>query len=172
MSGFYMLKQGNINKNREVIGEILLRTDHLFRDKGFYREYHTHFFEECLRDNIRYVELRTGFAEFTNRENPEEIKNSILFLRPGFSMKDYFYHSDSLNSPDPAAPDAEFLELILSARDDAAGNKPRRLKVKAILTASRNKTMHNMKGTCKKVDAAIAMKNGIALVKHETPLVY
>ena len=167
MSDFYMLKQGHINKNWEVFGEIFLRTDHLFQDEGFYKEYHKCFFKECLQDNIRYVELRTGFAEFANWEQTEEIKNSIVFLRPDFNVKDYLYHSEPLNDPEPLKPDTRFLRAIIEARNEAAENHPEKLMVKVILTANRNKAMNNMSDVCKKVDTAIAIKNCIGCYEKD-----
>lgn len=173
LSDFYISEPSDIDTNWDMFGRIYIRTEHLFRDAGFYKEYHTRFFKECLEDNISYVELRTGFAEFTKGDKLEEIEKGIVFLRPGFSMKDYFYHADPLTSPDPTNPDAEFLQLISSAKEQAneewekSGKPARKLEVKVILTANRNKAIHNMKDTCDKVDAAISMKNGIGSGRKE-----
>lgn len=175
ISSFCLSEPDDIITNWTEFGKIFMRTNHLFRDRGFYEKYHTCFLEECMYDNIGYVELRTGFAEFADWTKKEEIRNSILFLRPDFSMKDYFYHADMVDRLDPVTPDAEFLELILSARDQAmvnwinAGKPDKELAVKVILTANRNKAQTKPEEAGQKIDAAISMKNGLASVKHNTP---
>lgn len=175
MSNFCLSKPDDIIINWTAFGKIFMRTNHLFRDRGFYEKYHTHFFEECIYDNIGYVELRTGFAEFTDWTKKEEIRNSILFLRSDFSMKDYFYHADMVDRLDPVVPDAEFLELILRAQGQAINNwntkhkSQKMLDVKVILTANRMKAQTRPREAGQKVDAAISMKNGIVSVKYKTP---
>lgn len=180
-TNFYMLKEGEIDTSWEEFGILFMRTNHLFQDRNFYKQYHTRLFEECLEDNISYVELRTGFADFADWENNEETQNSIIFLRSDFRIRDCIYHTEPMNILDPIAPNAEFLELILEARDEAVKNwsKPsepsepselsKTLEVKVILTANRNKTMRDMKDTCDKIDAAISMKNGFVSVKKREP---
>lgn len=165
MASFYLPGGNDITQNWTAFDKIFMRTGHLFFDRGFYEEYHKRFFEECLEDNIRYVELRTGFVEFSNWENREEIKNSILFFRPDFSVQDCLYHADMVYKLNPVAPDAKFLELMLRARNSATKDNPERLGVKVILTANRNKVnaeTESMAEAGKKVDAAIAIKNGLA----------
>lgn len=176
LSDFYISESRDIETNWKRFGTIFLRTDHLFQNRNFYQEYHKRFFEECLEDNISYVELRTGFAEFTDWSKTEEIRKNILFLRPDFSVKNSIHHAEPLNSPDPVNPNAEFLEAILTAKNAAINNWEKSpvppgfsktLEIKVILTANRNKAMHNMEDTCKKVDAAISMKNCIGKVRKD-----
>ena len=119
-----------------------------------------------MADNIKYVELRTGFQEFKDWSNSEEIKNSIVFLRPGFRMEDYFHHADMMVNVTPHEPDTKFLKMILKAKNEADED----LEVKVILTANRNKTMVDLTETCKKIDTAIAIKNGIGAGKDETAI--
>ena len=174
MSDFCMSEPSDVDANWKVFGVIFMRTELLFQDRIFYREYHKRFFLECLEDNISYIELRTGFADFTTWTNQEEIHKGIVFLRQDFSMRDYFFHADPLTGPNPTKPDVEFVELILDARNQAVDQWYKEhicnatLDVKVILTANRRKTMSNMKDTCDKVDAAISMKNGLGEVKYGT----
>ena len=168
-SSFFMERYEDINTNWEVFGEIFMRTEHLFRDMEFYKLYHKSFFIECMINNISYVELRTGFTEFTDWNKPKEIENGIVFLRPDFNMKEYFYHFDSLSSPNPLSPDVNFLQMILEAKKEAEEiyKNKKTIEVKVILTANRNKTMHNTEDTCKKIDTAIAIKNRVSSISDE-----
>lgn len=164
LNDFCISEPRDIETNWKKFGTVFSRTDHLFKNRDFYKEYHTRFFEECLEDNISYVELRTGFEEFNIPNKKEEIENGIVFLRPGFRIEAYFEHADAMTAPEPTNPNADFLKAILEAKDAAVKNwkeKGMTLEVKVILTANRNKTMRNMQNTCDKIDAAISMKNGI-----------
>lgn len=162
-ASLYMQRQNSdIKENWKNFTDVFSRTVHLFTDANFYGKYHEHFFNECLKDNIKYVELRTGFQEFRDWNKEEEIKKSIIFLRQGFSMKDFFHHYDMMVSATPNDPNREFLIKILEAKNEVNKNKDEKekLKVKVILTANRNKATDLIE-TFKKVDAAIAMKNRI-----------
>ena len=164
LSDFCISEPRDIETNWKKFGTVFSRTDILFQNRDFYIEYHTRFFEECLEDNISYVELRTGFAEFKIGNKNEEIEKSIVFLRPGFRIDAYFEHADSMTAPNPTNPNADFLKAILEARAAAVKEKDKTLEVKVILTANRNKAMRNMKDTCDKIDTAISMKNCIGSV--------
>lgn len=174
MSFFYLSGQADIEVSWKKFTDVFSRTDHLFKDQDFYELYHQWFFEECLNDNIRYVELRTGFEGFTDWNKQEEIGKGIVFLRPGFRMEDYLYHADLLSNPNPLAPDTTFLDKILSAKDNAMKGKAcKPIKVKVILTANRNKEISDENNdkdeTRNKVDTAITIKNRIGQRGAEIP---
>lgn len=150
-------------------GKIFARTKSLFVNKDFYHDYHKIFFEECMKNNIFYVEIRTGFEEFTDFSKKEDIKKGILFLRPDFKLENFFYHENMLTDVSPVTPDTEFLEIIKSAEQEAIKSIKKQFplctradnfKVKVILTANRiTKDRDVVRNVVNKMDAAIVIKN-------------
>lgn len=161
----FFKKKGNWNE----FNNIFCRTKALFECKKFYKFYHENFFKACIENKILYVEIRTGFQEFSvpneKSEDIEGIRKGIIFLRPDFAVEDFFYHENMMTDTNPAAPDIEFLRQIKLARDSAREmaeySDAGRFEVKVILTANRNiKTdSKDFENVLKKMDAAIAIKN-------------
>lgn len=168
-------------------GNIFVRTKSLFLNRNFYLGYYQIFFEQCMHNNIFYVEIRTGFEEFSDFSGGEDIRKGIIFLRPDFNMEDFFYHENMLTDVNPSEPEIEFLRIIKEAEETAIENvrKQHRLrnkadsfKVKVILTANRNVKIEEIDNVLKKMDAAIIIRNnhydnipeviGFDLVSHES----
>lgn len=153
-------KKGNWSE----FNNIFCRTKALFECKEFYGSYHKKFFEECVKNKIFYVEIRTGFQEFTvsdkESDTLEGIRKGIIFLRPGFKAEDFFYHENMMTDTNPAVPDIEFLKQIKQAMD-SVNICDTKLEVKVILTANRNtKTdTEEINNVLRKMDAAITIKN-------------
>lgn len=152
--------------NWAEFNKIFCRTKSLFECKTFYRAYHEKFFEECIKNNIFYVEIRTGFQEFTvsgeESDTVEGIRKGIIFLRPDFAVKDFFYHENMMTDTNPAAPDIEFLKQIKQATDNVRKKyNCKKFEVKVILTANRNTKTESLAfvNVLKKMDAAITIKN-------------
>lgn len=151
---------------------IFIRTKSLFENRDFYRLYHQKFFENCIENKIFYVEIRTGFQEFTDFSNHNAIGERILFLRPGFTIETVFHHENMLTDTNPTSPDIEFLRVIESARENAIHNKKisqDEFELKVILTANRNSKMEaqELENVLKKMDAAIAIKNLLSYGKEK-----
>ena len=147
---------------------IFARTKSLFLNEDFYSGYHQIFFEQCMQNNIFYVEIRTGFEEFSDFSSGEEIRKGIIFLRPDFSMEDFFYHENMLTDINPSEPEIRFLEVIKEAEEAAIenmkqkkylGEKADEFEVKVILTANRNAKESEINNVLKKIDAAIVIRN-------------
>ncbi len=143
---------------------IYVRMEPLFQIKEFYAVYHEKLFALCGENHIHYVELRVGFEELVDLDDwkPE----TLVSLREGFRLEDYFYHKDMMLSAAPNEPKAEFLQIILEAAERSSLGKE---NVKVILTANRNPRKkepealaENRKKICFKLDTAIAIKNGMA----------
>lgn len=166
-------------KDWTEFNNIFCRTKALFECKEFYGIYHEKFFEECIKNNISYVEIRTGFQGFSvsgeKSITNEEVKKGIIFLRPDFMAADFFYHENMLTDTNPAELDIEFLKQIKLARNSVRRKKEYqdadKFEVKVILTANRNtKTEEAFKNVLKKIDAAIAIKNIYNDVKKESDI--
>lgn len=154
----------NEKGNWPEFNNIFCRTKALFENKKFYMSYHEKFFKECIKNKIFYVEIRTGFQEFSvsdkNADDIEGIRKGIIFLRPDFAVEDFFYHENMLTDTNPAKPDIEFLKMIKLAGDSARETE-NKFEVKVILTANRNTKTDpkDFENVLKKMDAAIAIKN-------------
>ena len=73
--------------------------DKLILDKEFYTKYHKCFFEECVDDNIEYVELRSGYAAFTNMNTSDAARlgvEHLTVLCSEYSYKKHFYFKEML----------------------------------------------------------------------------
>lgn len=170
--------------------KVFARTKSLFENIYFYYNYHKCFFEKCMENNIFYVEIRTGFQEFTNFSKSEDIAKGIIFLRPDFNIENYFYHENMFTDVSPVTPDIEFLKIINSAQRGAVTSMKKKcpkctqaddFKVKVILTANRTTNERDViKNVVNKMDAAIVIRNmrdtfdipeviGFDLVAQELP---
>lgn len=72
----------------DALNEMFARIDDLFNDQEFYKEYHMRFFLECLKDGIKYVEMRCGFTKFEPSEQ-DGIRNSPI-LHPDYAFENHF----------------------------------------------------------------------------------
>lgn len=159
----------NEPKNWTEFRNIFARTDLLFSSEEFYKCYHRKFFVMCIKNKIPYVEIRTGFQNFTNFNSKKDIKRKIIFLRPEFTMEKFFSHKNLMTVTNPDSADIKFLEQIKLAQDEAKTEINKETKkevdfeVKVILTANRNAKMeqddkeHN--NVLSKMDTAIVIKN-------------
>lgn len=150
-------KSAETAKMWEKYNMILSRTAGLFENREFYTDYYEAFFEECMEDGIRYVELRCGFEKFQDAKTKEGQEKS-----GGYCTKRALYFKDRFTEVDPVNPDHAFIDAILDAGErirlkygkDAFG-------VKLILTAHRSLNPFMKKEReclCKKIDAAVALK--------------
>lgn len=118
---------------------MFIRIDNLFLDKEFYTKYHKCFFEECVDDNIEYVELRSGYAAFTDMNASDAARlgvEHLTVLCSEYSYKKHFYFKEMLMDLDYNKP--EFLDAILDALDAANKEKHSNLSVKIILNVRRD----------------------------------
>lgn len=148
----------------KLFTNIFIKMEPLFHIEEFYFEYHKKFFEECLKNNIEYIEMRVGFEELVALENWGHEK--LTALRTGFKPEHYFYHRELMLKSSPISPDCGFLGQINEAAKAANYYKNNPNSVKIILTANRNRPQlrENPKfkdNIGKKIDTAIAIKNGI-----------
>lgn len=132
----------------DFFNQIFLRTSGLFCNIEFYKEYHIHFFKECLEDKIPYVEVRSGFETFNKRLVHEMVRHSE------FSSERAIYFYEMLSEVNPDAPDDEFLKTMHEAMEAVEG-----ISVKVILNARRDLKPRgeDLLKLSKKVDAAIRL---------------
>lgn len=141
----------------EKYNVILSRTAGLFENREFYKGYYEAFFEECMNDGIRYVELRCGFEKFRDAKTGESRGQSGEYC-----AKKALYFKDRLTEVNPVCPDHAFVDAILDAGErirlkygtDAFG-------VKLILTAQRSLNpfiKEERECLCKRIDGAVALK--------------
>lgn len=145
---------------------IFARIDNLFTNRTFYVLYHMAFFMECGEDNIDYVELRSGFQEFTNPGNGNDAGQAIWTYadrHPTYHVDRHLYYKDLIGEIDPQRPNIEFLEALIEAMDMAQKEKfiPESFSFRVILNARRDLDPQNkeeLQKLSKKVDAAIFIK--------------
>lgn len=136
---------------------ILSRTAGLFQNREFYTSYYEAFFEECIKDRIRYVEMRCGFEKFRDAKAGESREKSVEY-----HASKALYFKDILTEVDPVYPDHAFIDAILDAGErinQRYGNQE--FGVKIILTARRELNPYIKKEReclCKRIDAAVALK--------------
>ncbi len=136
---------------------ILSRTAELFQNREFYTGYYEAFFEECVEDGIRYVELRCGFEKFRDAKTGKSREQSGEYC-----AKKALYFKDRLTEVNPVCPDHAFIDAILDA-GERIGQKHGKdaFSVKLILTAQRSLNPF-IKGEreclCKRIDGAVALK--------------
>jgi adenosine deaminase CECR1 len=140
---------------------IFVRTAALFSNATFYEQYEICLLNECLDDNISYVELRSGFESFRN----DNLIHQIL-SKSGAHPKDYIYYADLLTDVDICNPDTQFLKIIYEAvqkvNDARKKTDNKQIKVKVILNANRklNPAIPNEREKiCAKIDSAITIIN-------------
>jgi adenosine deaminase CECR1 len=141
----------------EEYNVIVSRTCELMKDRIFYTCYYTRFFEECIEDHIRYVEMRCDFESFTEPGDENESDRC-----EGYVVTKALYFKDMETEVNPVQPDVEFLDAILEAlrlvRQRFGDNA---FDVKIILNVQRslNPYVKKERGCiCKRIDAAIALK--------------
>lgn len=136
---------------------ILSRTAGLFENREFYTGYYEAFFEECMEDGIRYVELRCGFERFRDAKTGESRGQSGEYC-----AKKALYFKDRLTEVDPLCPDHAFIDAILEARERISLKYGKdALGVKLILTAQRSLNpfiREERECLCKRIDGAVALK--------------
>lgn len=136
---------------------ILSRTAGLFENREFYTGYYEAFFEECMEDGIRYVELRCGFERFRDAKTGESRGQSGEYC-----AKKALYFKDRLTEIDPLCPDHAFIDAILEAQERISLKYGKdALGVKLILTAQRSLNpfiREERKCLCKRIDGAVALK--------------
>lgn len=141
------------------------RTDSLLEHVDFYREYLRRFFEECKRDNIQYVELRSGFANFITVAQPDtNSKKSSQYKLNGlqsvytncYHWRNHFYYKEMnlrINYNQP-----EFLEYIREIAQQVG------IGVRVILNVRRDLNPERVQDRNKiieRLDAAIKYHNGL-----------
>lgn len=136
---------------------ILSRTAELFQNREFYTDYYEAFFEECVEDRIRYVELRCGFERF------RDAKTGVSREQSGeYCAKKALYFKDRLTEVNPVCPDHAFIDAILDAWERIRQKYGKdALGVKLILTAQRSLNPYIGKEReclCKRIDGAAALK--------------
>lgn len=136
---------------------ILSRTAELFQNREFYTDYYEAFFEECVEDGIRYVELRCGFERF------RDAKTGVNREKSGeYCAKKALYFKDRLTEVNPVCPDHAFIDAILDAGERIRQKYGKdTLGVKLILTAQRSLNPYIGKEReclCKRIDATAALK--------------
>ncbi len=148
---------------------IFARIDNLFTNADFYREYHAAFFVECHRDNIDYVEMRSGFQEFCLPGNAEDGTDaagkiwSYMDRHPEYHVDRHLYFKELTAKTDPVNPDEQFLLLLREAKAEAIKRKliPDEFQFRIILNARRDldpAKEQELKKLSQKVDAAISLK--------------
>lgn len=150
-------KNGEPAKIWEKYNIILSRTAGLFENREFYTGYYEAFFEECMEDGIRYVELRCGFERFWDAKTKEGREQSGEYL-----AKRALYFKDRLTEVDPLCPDHAFIDAILEAGERISLKYGKNaLGVKLILTAQRSLNpfiKEERECLCKRIDGAVALK--------------
>lgn len=148
---------------------IFARIDNLFTNTNFYLEYHIAFFAECSADNIDYVEMRSGFQEFSLSGQGEDGMNiegeiwSYAGRHPEYHVDRHLYFKELTAQIDPVNPDERFLILLTEAREEAQRREliPETFRFRIILNARRDLDPANEKELEKlsqKVDSAISLK--------------
>lgn len=150
-------KSAETAKMWEKYNIILSRTTGLFENREFYTGYYEAFFEECMEDGIRYVELRCGFERF------RDAKTGVSRGQNGeYCAKKALYFKDRLMEVDPLCPDHAFIDAILEARERISLKYGKdALGVKLILTAQRSLNpfiREERECLCKRIDGAVALK--------------
>lgn len=145
---------------------IFARIDNLFTNEDFYREYHIAFFAECGADNIDYVEMRSGFQEFSPSGMEDEVW-SYAGRHQEYHVDRHLYFKELTAQIDPQSPDERFLILLEEARFEAVKRQliPETFSFKIILNARRDLDPAKEAELAKlsmKVDAAIALKENPA----------
>ncbi len=150
-------KSAETAKMWEKYNIILSRTAGLFENREFYTGYYEAFFEECMEDGIRYVELRCGFERFRDAKTGERRGQSGEYC-----AKKALYFKDRLTEVDPLCPDHAFIDAILEARERISLKYGKdALGVKLILTAQRSLNpfiREERECLCKRIDGAVALK--------------
>lgn len=150
-------KSAETAKMWEKYNIILSRTAGLFENREFYTGYYEAFFEECMEDGIRYVELRCGFERFRDAKTGESRGQSGEYC-----AKKALYFKDRLTEIDPLCPDHAFIDAILEAQERISLKYGKdALGVKLILTAQRSLNpfiREERKCLCKRIDGAVALK--------------
>ncbi len=144
-----------------AFNRIFARIDNLYTNRDFYIDYHVAFFQECVMDKINYVELRSGFQEFQDREE----KNGKAWVygerHSRYHVNRHLYYKELTQIVNVKDPDDSFLEALLMAKDMADPDGKHQLKFKVILNARRNldpNKPEELDKLSKKVDAAIKIK--------------
>lgn len=145
---------------------IFARIDNLFTNRHFYVLYHMAFFTECSGDNIDYVEMRSGFQEFTARQKEDGMEAAAWTYadrHPAYHVDRHLYYKDLTGEMDPQNPDTEFLAALLEARQRAVekGLIPESFSFRVILNARRDldpAEPAGLKKLSQKVDAAIFLR--------------
>lgn len=141
----------------ERINIIFSRTTELFADRDFYVRYYETFFEECIADHIRYVEIRCGFEKFTDPDG-----GAWRGRGRDYCVKKAMYFKETMAQINPAQPDREFIDAILEALRlirQRCGDE--QINAKIILCAGRYLNPYvksDLELLCKEADAAIALK--------------
>lgn len=142
----------------EEINIIISRTVELFKDREFYTRYYEAFFEECIEDHIRYVEIRCDFEKFTEPEKGNWQKRC-----EGYVVTKASYFKDMMTEVKPDQPDGEFIDAILEAlRQTRRRFKDALFNAGIILNAQKSLNpfvKSEREILCKRIDAAIALKN-------------
>lgn len=150
-------KGKSTSKIWEEINIIASRTVELFKDREFYTCYYETFFEECIEDRIRYVEIRCDFEKFTEPE-----KGKWQGRCKEYSVTKALYFKDVMTDVDPGQPDGEFIDAILEAlRQVRRRFRNITFNAKVILSAQRSLNPYvktDREILCKRIDAAIALK--------------
>lgn len=150
-------QSGETAKMWEKYNVILSRTLELFQNREFYTGYYEAFFEECMEDQIRYVELRCGFERFQDAKGEEEREHC-----GEYDLTKALYFKDKLTEVDPAYPDYAFIDAILDALKRVKQKYGQdAFSIKIILTAHRALNPYikqERECLCKRIDAAVAMK--------------
>lgn len=142
----------------EEINTIISRTAELFKDREFYTDYYEAFFEECIKDHIRYVEIRCDFEKFS-----EPGKGNWQKRKEGYVTTRALYFKDMMTEVKPEQPDGDFIDALLEAlRRIRRKYKNTMFNAKIILCAQKClnpyvKSEREM--LCKRIDAAIMLKN-------------
>ncbi len=160
-----LTKYLTINKSMEdkdvwiEFNHIFARTSSLFKNKKFYRKYHEAFFQECLNDKIHYVEMRSGFEEFTD---PAQLRETPMIYEriPEYTTDRHLYYQDSLLEVNPVKPKSDFLDALMEAVQVVNSKPTGGINLKVILNARRSLNANNDKvQLSQKIDAAIVLKN-------------
>jgi adenosine deaminase CECR1 len=136
---------------------IVSRTCELMKDRIFYTCYYMRFFEECIKDHIRYVEMRCDFENFVDPGEENESNRCERYV-----VTRALHFKDMGTEVNPVQPDAEFLDAILEAlRLVRQKFRDAVFDVKIILNVQRSLNPYVKKEReciCKRIDAAIALK--------------
>lgn len=148
---------------------IFARIDNLYTNADFYLKYHIAFFAECSRDNIDYVEIRSGFQEFSPSgpaNDGSDMGEKIWCYadrHEEYHVDRHLYFKELAARVEPENPDRRFLELLCEALKKAKkdGLVTGEFRFRVILNANRSldpAKERDLEVLSKKVDAAISLK--------------